>query len=221
MIDAAALRTRLVDPCPPRVHQPLPHPPERHRGEATGVAARPGAPNAAIGMLIFLGAEAMFFAGLISAYLVLRAGSATWPPPDQPRLPVAVTAVSTLLLLCSGYSMWRARTAMGRNDTAGLRRGLAITAGLGSVFLAVQGSEWMRLLHYGLGASSSIYAGTFYTVIGCHAVHVLGGLVGILALSAQVARGRSAAAGAVEACRLYWSFVVGVWPVLYVLVYLV
>ncbi len=208
MIDAATLRTRLVDPCPPRVHQPLPHP-----------SVRPGAPNAAIGMLIFLGAEAMFFAGLISAYLVLRAGSTTWPPPDQPRLPVAVTAVNTLLLLCSGYSMWRA--AMRRHDAAGLRRGLAITAGLGTVFLVVQGSEWMRLLHYGLGASSSIYGGTFYTLIGCHAVHVLGGLVGILALFGRVTRGRVAAAGAVESCRLYWSFVVGVWPVLYVLVYLV
>ncbi len=208
MIDAATLRTRLVDPGPPRVHQPLSHP-----------SVRPAAPNAAIGMLIFLGAEAMFFAGLISAYLVLRAGSATWPPPDQPRLPVAVTAVNTLLLLCSGYSMWRA--AMRRSDAAGLRRSLAITAWLGTMFLAVQGSEWARLLHYGLGASTSIYAGTFYTLIGCHAVHVLGGLVGILALFGRVARGRAAAAGAVEACRLYWSFVVGVWPVLYVLVYLV
>ena len=48
---------------------------------------------------MFLGAEAMFFAGLIGAYIVFRVGSAIWPPPFQPRLPVAITAVNTLILV--------------------------------------------------------------------------------------------------------------------------
>ena len=49
---------------------------------------------------MFLGAEAMFFAGLIGAYIVFRVGSAIWPPPFQPRLPVGVTGVNTADLGC-------------------------------------------------------------------------------------------------------------------------
>ena len=37
--------------------------------------------------LCCLGAEAMFFAGLIGAFLVFRIASPVWPPPFQPRLP--------------------------------------------------------------------------------------------------------------------------------------
>ncbi|GIT63008.1 MAG: hypothetical protein Ct9H300mP21_05540 [Pseudomonadota bacterium] len=45
-----------------------------------------------IGMLIFMVTEAMFFAALISAYLVIRAGLEEWPPWGQPRLPGLNTA---------------------------------------------------------------------------------------------------------------------------------
>jgi cytochrome c oxidase subunit 3 len=179
-------------------------------------------PNAVVGMLAFLGAETMFFAGLISALLVLRAGSATWPPADQPRLPVGVTAVNTLVLLASGYTMWRALRGVRRNESDELRRWLVVTAVLGTIFLIVQGSEWIRLLRYGLGVTSGVYGATFYTLIGSHGLHVLGGLAVLLVVLRKAVGGRYTAGNyaAVEACRLYWFFVVGVWPVLYVLVYL-
>ena len=45
---------------------------------------------------MLLGAEAMFFAGLIGAFLVFRFGSTVWPPPFQPRLPIGVTGINTL-----------------------------------------------------------------------------------------------------------------------------
>jgi len=184
--------------------------------------SQPGIPNAVIGILVFLGAETMLFAGLVSAYIVLRAGTVAWPPPDQPRLPTAVTAVNTLILLCSGWTMWRAQRAVRGDAVADLRRWLAVTAGLGGVFLVVQGSEWVRLLRYGLTVASGIYGGTFYALIGCHGLHVLGGLVVLLAVLRGAVHGRYTARnhGAVTASQLYWLFVVGVWPVLYVLLYL-
>jgi heme/copper-type cytochrome/quinol oxidase subunit 3 len=179
-------------------------------------------PNAVLGMLIFLGTEAMFFAGLISAFLVLRAGSAVWPPADQPRLPVLVTGLNTLILLVSAYTMWRALAAV-RNDRQGeLRRWLGVTGLLGTLFLAIQGTEWVRLLGYGLRMTSDVYGATFYTLIGCHGLHVLGGVIVLLAVLRQAIQGRHSSRdhAALEACRLYWFFVVGVWPILYVLVYL-
>jgi cytochrome c oxidase subunit 3 len=177
-------------------------------------------PNAVLGVLIFIGAEAMLFAGLMSACMVLRAGSVAWPPPDQPRLPVVVTAVNTLLLLCSGYAMWRAHAAIRRSQADELRRWLTVTVLLGSCFLLVQGSEWVRLIRYGL---TGVYGGVFYTLIGCHAIHVLGGLTAVLVVLRGARGGRYTARShaAVTAAQLFWFFVVGVWPLLYTLVYLV
>ena len=54
---------------------------------------------------MFLGAEAMFFAGLIGAFLVFRIASPVWPPPFQPRLPSEVTGINTLILLASAVAM--------------------------------------------------------------------------------------------------------------------
>jgi heme/copper-type cytochrome/quinol oxidase subunit 3 len=191
--------------------------PRRARG------AGPIVPNAVIGTLVFLGAEAMFFGGLMSSLLVLRAGNTAWPPVDQPRLPIAVTAVNTLILLFSAYTMRRAADGVRGDRGQEPRQWLTATAVLGGVFLTVQGAEWIRLVRYGLSATLSTYGGTFYTLIGCHAVHVLGGVVVLLAVLRGALRGRysARACGAIEACRLYWYFVVGVWPLLYVLVYLV
>lgn len=179
--------------------------------------------NAAwLGMLIFLGAETMLFAGFVAAFLVFRLGAPVWPPPLQPRLPVEVTGVNTAVLLLSGYTMRRALRAVRGGDQAGLARSLAQTALLGAGFLGVQGYEWGRLLDFGLTAPSGVYGGTFYTLIGAHAVHLLGALTWLSIVLIGTGRGRYTAENhvGVSLCGMYWSFVVGLWPVLYALVYL-
>lgn len=178
--------------------------------------------RAFFGLLIFLGTEVMFFAGLISAFLILRAGSPAWPPPGQPRLPVLVAGINTLVLLLSGYTAHRAVHAIRTGNQKTLVRWLAMTSVLGVMFLAGQGSEWVRLIHYGLTATSSLYGGIFYTVIGCHGLHVFVGMIVLLVVLGRAMRQRYSIADhtGVVLCRLYWSFVVGIWPVLYVLVYL-
>jgi cytochrome c oxidase subunit 3 len=178
--------------------------------------------RALLGMLIFLGTEVMFFGGLISVFLILRAGNPNWPPSGQPRLPVAVTAINTLFLLASAYTSQRALNAIRSDQTQANIKWLLMTAILGAIFLAGQGSEWLRLVRYGLTFRSSIYGGTFYTIIGCHALHVLGAMVCLLmVLKKALARSYSKVDyTGVALFRVYWIFVVGIWPVLYVLVYL-
>jgi heme/copper-type cytochrome/quinol oxidase subunit 3 len=179
------------------------------------------APSGVLGMLVFLATETMFFAGLISAFLILRAGAVVWPPEGQPRLPIAITGVNTLVLLASGAAMWAALAAARRDDVAGLGRALAATLALGVTFLVVQGSEWVRLLRHGLSATASPYGATFYALIGIHGLHVLGGVVALAFVLPGAARGRYRADhGSLAACGLYWGFVVAVWPLLYLLVYL-
>lgn len=173
-------------------------------------AARPAPalPSGVVGMAIFLGTEVMFFAGLVSAYLVLRAGALGWPPAGQPRLPVEVTGANTLVLLASGWTLWRAGRSRAR------ARWLVATAALGALFLAVQGYEWARLIGFGLTTRSSLYGATFYAIVGAHAVHVVAALA---ALAWVAARPRD---GSFVPVRMFWAFVVAVWPVLYLVVYL-
>lgn len=191
-------------------------------GPPTFAPQEPAIGNAHLGLLIFLAAEAMFFAGLIGAFLVFRLGSVPWPPPFQPRLPVAVTGLNTFILLLSGFTMHLALRAIRSGKQAGLTRCLFVTALLGLVFLAIQGYEWIRLLSFGLTISSGVYGATFYTLIGCHALHVLGAVawLGVVLVLARRGSFTAERRAGVELCGIYWTFVVALWPVLYGLVYL-
>ncbi len=185
------------------------------------LAARPAAvPSATLAMALFIATEVMFFAGLVSAFLVLRAEALVWPPSGQPRLPAGVTGLNTALLLASGWTVQRSLVTL----RAGADPGgwLAVTAGLGALFLGIQGGEWTRLVGFGLTTTSSLYGSIFYTLVGAHALHVLVALVALLVVTTRARRGRyrADAPGGLELCRMYWLFVVAVWPVLYVLVYL-
>ncbi len=181
--------------------------------------------NARLAILILLGAEIMFFAGLIGTFLVFRLGSVTWPPPSQAdvRLPIGVTGINTIVLLFSGYTMIRALLSARKDSQKELRRWLLVTGILGAIFLVVQGSEWVRLVHHGFTLSSGVYGSIFYVLIGCHALHALVAVVWELSVFAKALGGYYSIDRhvGVEICAIYWTFVVVLWPILYVLVYLV
>lgn len=202
-----------------------PIPPVHPGGDDGPREPRPSGPrldNTRLAMIFFLAGESMFFAGLISSYLVLRLGAALWPPPLQPRLPVFVTGLNTVVLLASSVAIVAAMRAARRDDGKALVERLGAAAALGLLFLAVQGYEWARLIEYGLTMSSGAYGATFYTLIGVHAVHVLGALVWLAVTLIRAARGRFAGGRLtpLRACAIYWHYVVALWPILYVTVYL-
>jgi len=180
--------------------------------------------NARLGILILLGAETMLFSGLIGAFLVFRMGNITWPPPSHIniQLPRAVTGINTVLLILSGYTMFQALRTIQKDRVNQLRNWLLLTGGLGLLFLVIQGSEWIQLVHNGLTLQSGVYGGIFYVPIGCHAAHVLGAVIWLFIVFGIAVAGRFSAAHhiGVETCTMYWIFVVALWPILYVLVYL-
>ena len=174
-----------------------------------------------LGMLIFMVTEAMFFAGLISAYMVIRAGIEEWPPWGQPRLPVVATAFNTVVLLASGFIMVHSRACFKKNELALGRRWLGISILLGAFFLVFQGYEWIQLLKFGFTLSSSVYGGLFYLLIGAHGFHVMGALAILIYAWYRInTQGNSITPEGLFPFQLLWYFVVCVWPVLYVLVYL-
>jgi heme/copper-type cytochrome/quinol oxidase subunit 3 len=224
-VELPAGTPRRGDDLPDRGWRP-PRPPERHDGNGDD-GGRPGPDgpplsNARLGMLMLLGGETMFFGGLVIAFLHLRFGAAVWPPPGQPRLPLGLTAVNTLVLLASSWALVRASRALRAEQRAEFVRGLAVTWALGVLFLLIQGVEWTRLVAFGLRVSSGVYGAAFYTLIGIHAAHVLGAVTWLAAVLCLARRGRYTAARrvGVVCCAIYWHYVVALWPVLYVLVYL-
>ena len=81
----------------------------------------------------------------------------------------------------------------------------------------------VSLIGDGLGLASGIYGTTFFALIGFHGLHVFAALTWLVATTALVARGRftEGRIAPLQACAMFWHFVVGVWPVLYVTVYLI
>lgn len=179
--------------------------------------------NAVLATVFLIAAETMLFAGLVFGFWILRLAAPVWPPPLQPRLPIAVTGINTLVLLASSAAVMAAGRALrGRADRRPFVRRLGLAAALGASFLVIQGYEWTRLVRFGLTVSSGAYGGTFYTLIGAHGLHVVGALAWLTVTALLVARGGSldGRRGAARACALYWHFVVALWPILYVTVYL-
>ncbi len=177
--------------------------------------------NARLGMLMLISAETMFFAGLLGAYVVFRVGSPAWPS-GHLYLPVGVTWVNTLVLFISCYTMHRATAALRLNHQQSSGNWLAVTALLGTLFLGVQGYEWAQLIRDGLTISTGIYGATFYTLIGCHGLHVLAAVVWLLVVLLLTKQGAFSARRSivVEVCAMYWYYVGALWALLFPLVYL-
>jgi len=190
-------------------------------GEGDSGGANP-IPSNVLGVAIFIAAEVMLFGGLLSAFMILRAESAQWPPVGQPRLPLAITTVNSIVLFTSAWMMLGAARAIGKGDRRTLIDRLSLTLILGASFLLVQGVEWIRLIRFGLSVSSSIYGGLFYTLVGVHAVHVMGAVAALCVVLRLARRGRYSRHeySGVVACALYWCFVVVLWGVIYGTIYL-
>lgn len=179
-----------------------------------------GLSNSALGMLMFIGAELMFFAGLISAFLIVSSAAEAWPPADQPRLPIIASALNSLVLFASGWMIFKAfRSFQADSEGELVRKQVKLTLWLGILFVGFQGVEWIRLLSFGLTMMSSQYGAFFYLIIGTHAIHAIGALIGLWRLSVKLNAG-NLTEDTFHAVQLFWFFVVGIWPILYVLVYL-
>ncbi len=178
---------------------------------------RPIVPSGVLGMLLFVASETMLFAGMISAFTIIRTSAVMWPPPGQPRLPLASTALNTAALLLSGLFLYAAQRAYVRDHRSALRP-LGIAFGLGTFFVVFQGSEWVAMVRQGLTLRSSTMGSFFYLIVGVHALHAVAAL-GLLAHTWLRLRQGWIVQSQLAAAQVFWYFVVGIWPILFLVVY--
>jgi heme/copper-type cytochrome/quinol oxidase subunit 3 len=174
--------------------------------------------NGVLGMALFVMTEIMLFAGMISAFNIVRASSAIWPPPDQPRLPVEETAVNTAALLLSGALLYLAQRRF-RTERTTARIPLVAATLLGAFFVVFQGWEWARMLAQGLTLTSSTLGSFFYLIVGTHALHAIAAIGLLVQAWRRLERGWLQPSQLATAA-VFWYFVVGAWPLIYWQVYL-
>jgi heme/copper-type cytochrome/quinol oxidase subunit 3 len=175
-------------------------------------------PDQVFAMLVLVFTEVMFFTALISAFVVIKGSRASWAVPANVVLPVALTAYNTLVLLGSGLMLARCSWLLKRGaGITAVRSSLLNGIILGAFFVAVQGYEWVQLIGYGLTMKSSIFGACFFLLIGSHALHAVAGilLMGYLYSTSKVEMSLANC----RAVQIFWFFVVGIWPILYGLVY--
>ena len=183
-----------------------------------------GITNSKLGVWCFLASEVMLFGGLFSAYIMLRAGSESWPHGWE-LLNVPLATMNTLFLITSSVTMVMSWASLALKDFKKYRMYMAITVLLGFAFLIVKGFEYAhKFEHHHFPSTNNFYA-IYFTLTGLHGLHMIGGiLVNTYFLfpgSGLWKKDPDQFMGRVEAAGLYWHFVDLVWiflfPVLYLL----
>lgn len=176
---------------------------------------RPFVSNGVLGMSLFVATEMMFFAALVSSFLVIRSSLGSWAPPEDVTLPIAATAFNTFVLFISGLAM--ALAGMNRFES---RRNFffQLSVFLGAFFVCFQGVEWVGLLKHGMTMQSGVFGATFFLLIGSHGLHAAAAVLG-MAWFAILHRKGQLPDNILRTSQVFWFFVVSVWPVLYGLVY--
>ncbi len=166
---------------------------------------------------IAIGSILMMFAGLTSAYIVKRS-QANWALLEIP----VVFWYSTAAIVLSSVTIFLASKSLKERNLYRYRNLLAITAGLGILFLILQAigfasfaKQDIRLIGAGSNASYSF----LLAIAMLHGVHMLGGVVALVVIyiKARSSKVRNYSAVPIEVVSTYWHFVDFLW--LYLIVF--
>jgi cytochrome c oxidase subunit III len=146
-------------------------------------------------------AAIVLMVGAFTGALVVRRTEADW---IHFRLP-PIIYINTLVLLASSATLERARDRLASGS-----HWLAITLGLGLLFVVGQILAWRNLAGQGLFLATSPSSAFFYVLTALHGLHLLGG-VAALAYVLGRARRVQGVAGAFDAAALYWHFMGVLW----------
>jgi cytochrome o ubiquinol oxidase subunit 3 len=93
---------------------------------------------------------------------------------------------------------------------------------LGAVFLGIELHEFATMIEHGAGPSRSAFLSAFFTLVGCHGLHVTAGLLWLLTMMAQAfAKGfRPDILRRMLCFSLFWHALDIVWVALFSVVYL-
>ena len=178
---------------------------------ARHVAERP--PLLAVGVMIWLGSELMFFSGLFAAYFTIRAHNTTWPLLHGKQLDLIQGGIFSIVLLASSPTFQLGVWAQERGERAKAKAWIWISWVMGLGFLLNTLYEWHDFASSGHGPGLNAYWSLFFVMTGIHGLHVALGLVAMLFLLGRI-RGPAGDPGETnvyQAVGYYWHFVDFMW----------
>jgi cytochrome o ubiquinol oxidase subunit 3 len=175
----------------------------------------------AYGFWIFILSDMVMFSALFAAYAVLQ-GNTAGGPTGAELFDLRSVFIETMCLLLSSYTCGLGALSAERRQPGRFLIFAVLTFVLGAAFLFIEVSEFARMVQKGAGPSRSAFLSAFFTLVGTHGVHVAGGLIALIYLTAQViAKGLRAAVLRRLLCwSLFWHALDIVWVGVFTLVYL-
>jgi cytochrome c oxidase subunit 3 len=190
----------------------------------------------ALGMWLFLVTEILFFGGLFAAYMIYRLMYPRAFAEASHELDVVLGGINTAVLIGSSLTMAMAVWAAQMGRRSGQLLYLALTMGLGLVFLGIKAVEYSAKFEHHLVPGpdfhfaaahdpihSQLFFSLYFVMTGLHALHMVIGIAIMAVLFVMAWQGRFTKAyhTPVEVSGLYWHFVDIVWIFLFPLLYLI
>jgi cytochrome o ubiquinol oxidase subunit III len=175
----------------------------------------------AYGFWIFLISDIVMFSCFFAAYAVLLGQTADGPKGSE-IFDHRKVAIETVVLLLSSFTCGMASIAADVRNKLWFYVGMAVTCVLGLAFLSIEFREFADLVGRGYGPSRSAFLTAFFSLVGCHGLHVSAGVLWLLTMMAQVfAKGFRADIMRRMACfALFWHALDIIWVAVFSVVYL-
>src|SRR3984893_4576166 len=160
---------------------------ETHPGSARAGWSGP-APKRIVtgyGFWIFILSDMIMFSAFFATYAVLL-GQTAGGPSGRERFDLRNVAIETGLLLASSFTCGLASIAADERNAFWFQIAMAVTCAFGLGFFAIEGREFASLVAQGAGPSRSAFLSAFFTLVGCHGLHVSAGILWLLTMMAQV-----------------------------------
>ncbi|HEX3664287.1 MAG TPA: cytochrome o ubiquinol oxidase subunit III [Rhizomicrobium sp.] len=198
-----------------------------HAGESQARGHGAGGPASkrvvvGYGFWLFLLSDIVIFSCLFASYAVLANATADGPSAKQ-IFDLNRVAIETACLLASSFTCGMASIAVAKRSRIGSQFWLVVTGLLGLAFLLLEASEFAALYAKGDGPTRSAFLTGFFTLVGCHGLHVSVGLLWLGTMMAQLfAKGFRADIRRRFLCfTMFWHFLDIIWVAIFSLVYLV
>jgi cytochrome o ubiquinol oxidase subunit III len=175
----------------------------------------------AYGFWIFLLSDIVMFAALFAAYAVLVHATAGGPAGAQ-LFNQGSVAIETACLLASSYTCGLMSLAVDSRRRATFYLFALVTFVLGAAFLTLEIREFADMIARGATPQRSAFLSAFFTLVGCHGLHVTAGLIWLAVMMAQVTlKGLRANVERRLLCfALFWHALDIIWVWLFTVVYL-
>ncbi|TIT23870.1 MAG: cytochrome o ubiquinol oxidase subunit III [Mesorhizobium sp.] len=173
------------------------------------------------GFWIFLLSDIVMFSAFFAAYAVL-AGKTAGGPSGAELFDLRNVAIETAALLLSSFTCGLASLAVTARRSSWFYVAMAVTFVLGATFILLELREFAHMVASGAGPTRSAFLSAFFTLVGCHGLHVTAGLLWLLTMMAQIfAKGfRDDILRRFMCFSLFWHALDIIWVALFTVVYL-